>query len=148
MPWLTAESAYHGSAAVPFSKKRIKPTDRKSETLTPEHRVYLADRVRQVLESWDNRLDFPPIETSKRYLRGDLALRVEGFAKTGHLRLRKIGVTIEVHQKISQPIDSDVESGKHDDKFTRLVDSVHIMDDPKRMRKRSVQGTRRAIVGL
>lgn len=72
---------------------------------------------------------------------GDLAIRIEGSAQAGDMLLGKIGLTMEHEVKIGLPTSSNVERAQRDDKFTMLVDSVQIVNDPQRMISRTREST-------
>src|SRR2546423_1179796 len=101
-----------------------------SEALTCEQSDNPVHIARELRESWDNGLDFPPTELPKRYLRGDLAIRIEGSAKASDVVLGKIALTIEHQIDAGHSFSGNIESAHRDDEFTMLVACVHIVDDP------------------
>lgn len=120
-----------------------------SETLIGEHRRDAVDVARELRESWDNRLDFPPTKLPERYLRGDLAVRIEGSAKANNIALGKVCLSIEHGVDSSHSRSRHIEGSLRENEFTMLVRCIHLMNDPQRIVERaSEQKSGIAVVGL
>ena len=103
------------------------------KTLVAENTSNTVDAACKVIESWDNRLDFPPTKIPERYVSGDLAIRIEGSAKAGNLDFGKVVISLEHQVKASLPASVDMKSADCQNEFTMLVDHVHFVNDSERM---------------
>jgi len=115
----------------------MQPREKVSETLVREHQKNAVDIARELRESWDNGLDFPPTKLPERYLRGDLAVRIEGSAKADNIPLGKICLSVEHEPNAFHSSDGNIECGGGQDQFTMLVRCIHIVNDPQGIIERS-----------
>jgi len=92
-----------------------------------------ADVARELRQSWDDRLDYPPTKIPERYLRGDLGVLIElSFEFGGERSACSVLATHNLHKQIlRQPVHG--RETANDDEFPVLVGNVHIVDDPEQI---------------
>lgn len=93
-----------------------------------------SDVARELRQSWDDRMDYPPTKIPKRHLRGDLAVLIE---LSFEFRSERFTCAASVTQKLPSKISVkslNQARGADDDQFTVLVGNVHIVDDQQRIK--------------
>jgi hypothetical protein len=94
--------------------------------------------TQQIIERWDNRLIIGSTKLAERYVGGHLDIHI-------HVRMSNVphipGPTFPRHlNAISDERSVSEDSNRHDldghNEFPVLIDSVHIVDEPKRITKR------------
>jgi len=92
----------------------------------------------QIVERWDNRVVIPPTKLSERYISGHLKLHVhlwgacQPHISGSHFPRQLLSSSSE--QSIS--LDVDPHNVDSQNEFPMLVNSVHIVNEPKRMTTR------------
>lgn len=94
----------------------------------------LADIIKQLRESWNNRLSFPLSKLPECYLRGDLTILFHCSAHSGIFRGGKFALSIErdLSGNLGHRGRKNHESARiNDDKLPVLIESIHVVDDEK-----------------
>jgi len=101
----------------------------------------IVHRIHQLHQRWDNSLRFPLSALGERYVRGDLMVRLDLRSDGGedfsrhHFTLGVCnGRLDEINTCSCRELDLDGTSDDH--QFPMLIESVHVMDDTKRVLKR------------
>jgi len=96
--------------------------------------------ARKLAQKWDNGLNFPPSNIPERYLRGDLAIRVEGSAKSGNLSFGKIGFSVEHEPQAGfRAVRCNTERCLGEYEFAMLVRCIELVNNPQGISTRSGQ---------
>lgn len=97
----------------------------------------VSSEVNELLEQWDNRLGFPFSGLGERYLRGDLSPVVTIYWNQGGTGKDSRGSLMRVlYGHALKPLlglKADTDSMHDNDECSVLVDSVQIVDEPKRV---------------
>ena len=95
----------------------------------------VSDKILELKQCYDNKLTLPLSNLPERYLRGDLTLLFYGACNLGGHRQ---GFSACIEQSVLGKFrgNHDAERGKDENQFPMLIDSVHIVDNPKRIIKR------------
>lgn len=94
---------------------------------------YASDVARELRQSWDDRLDYPPTKITERYLRGDLAVLIElSFEVRGERFNCSTHVTNKLPRQIGVKALNQARSAD-DDQLAMLVGNVHVVDDQQRI---------------
>lgn len=95
--------------------------------------------IEQILERWDKRLVIPPTKLAERYLRGHLNLHLHVCGRTNHTHIPRLEFPRHLLSNCRNLcIGRDVEAHDIDsqNELPMLIDSVHVVNEPKRMSDR------------
>jgi len=112
----------------------------------------VSDMARELRESWDNRLDFPPTEIPKRYLRGDLGVLLQCSTNDRSVSGGHFSLLIEHNFSgkfghVTRDVEYDPCSRCDNREFAVFVEPVHIVDDSDGMTSSIVPSCVRLRVG-
>ena len=95
-----------------------------SKTLVGKTHQNPVDIARELCEAWDNGLDFPPTELPKRYLRGDLAIRIEGSANQAKGAMKETAGKVTGDAKLKAEGAADKTKGKVQNAVGGVKDTI------------------------
>jgi hypothetical protein len=93
----------------------------------------ISREVEDVLQAWDNKLEFPPSEVPKHYLRGNLCILIELLAKFGGESRRFLAHAASEFSSEGGVRQINAANVVDDDQRTVLVNPVQIIDNPEGM---------------
>ena len=90
----------------------------------------LSDVVRELNQSWDDRLDFPPTKLSERYLRHRLVLGLNLSYKIGGHDARIAAFIVpDAREQAERKLNFDIACNKY--QLSVLIPNVHLVNDEK-----------------
>ena len=111
-----------------------------------ERPANLCDIVREVRETWDNRITFPPAEIPERYMRGDLSILIE---LSFEFRGKRSACSVQIFSKLVGERTGEINMWNRAEQgqLSVFVLDVEVMHDPERIVNR-VQSTFDSLIWL
>lgn len=111
-----------------------------------ERPANLCDIVREVRETWDNRITFPPAEIPERYMRGDLSILIE---LSFEFRGKRSACSVQILSKLVGERTGEINMWNRAEQgqLSVFVLDVEVVHDPERIVDR-LQSTLGSLVWL
>lgn len=110
--------------------------ENESSNLRGEDRDKCADLIEKFKQARNHRLSLPLTKLPERYTRGDFSIILNCSTDRGMIGLGKFALCIQFHSVIQfghTRREVDFSTGINDDKVPVLIESIHVVDDEKRL---------------